>query len=59
MTTMSQYVNQLIKHRLERLSDDLRHTESQIESCREEDKRLVQYREELLNERDELRRELK
>ncbi|WP_158233927.1 hypothetical protein [Sporosarcina sp. P34] len=56
---MSEYVNRLIEKRLERLSDDLRHTESQIESCREEDKRLVQYREELFNERDELRRELK
>lgn len=56
---MSKYVNRLIEKRLERLSDDLRHTDSQIESYREEEKRLLQYREELFNERDELRRELK
>lgn len=59
MNTMSEYVNRLIEKRLKRLDDDVRHTESQIQSYREEDKKLVQYREELLNERDELRRELK
>lgn len=59
MNAMTEYVNRLIKKRLERLSDDLRHTDSQIQSYREEEKRLLQYREELFNERDELRRELK
>lgn len=59
MNAMTEYVNRLIKKRLEKLSDDLRHTDSQIQSYREEEKRLLQYREELFNERDELRRELK